>query len=662
MNHEASISQMLLGSSESIVLREIFDIFRNFKCVNMRSLPKIIFRILAIYIIQNHLRGKDSMFEVFLRRVLYNLTYKKIIIDMSKISKDLYFSRKWEKMASNKDVHNGFPIYFSANGAEGVCEYVPLFHNSIIKKVRETAEKEYMELSNVKVVSTLYKTLNGKNLIPKKLFPSRNFTNLEKIVRNHLKYSELTNSFVNLGILIDGEPGLGKTSSVDYIATMNVCSEIIKVDMTNYLTANFQRIISDIFSSIGNRTTIILIDELDKYIDHSLTSNMNDIKRNKENKPINYHGLQLEFKKNLLYNILSFLENDTCPKGMIIIFCSNNFNTIFNDVDNTHFESLKKRFLHLTFNRCEKEEVSEYISFTNDKFKDNDWWIEENKLKELMKEIPDDVSMCYRDLSHLYIKAGYDTRMFIKLLSNPEYKYVPKELFIEKASENEPEGIDEKRELDHEPEGNDEKREPESKKSESEPESKKSEPKVINEKDESRELEEKEDKFNGVYENDEYEDENDGEYEDGEYDEDDHDEYMKRNPPKIDEGKPLQLNYEKLSVTEVKTEIKPIEPSTYSPVNSHVNINEGAIEGIRSYFRQVEQTKEKDKKCKIVFEMFKFMIKIYPTFKFNKVRQSRFAQTLLSKLDEFDHDELMNTFPEKESIFSTMRKLINSED
>ena len=111
--------------------------------------------------------------------------------------------------------------------------------------------------------------------------------------------------------------------------------------------------------------------------------------------------------------MLGLLENSYFDKGAIFIFCSNNFDTIFNGVDPTHFNSFKKRFLPIKFNRCGCEELKDYIRYYNDKLADSEWFREEKILEGELGRLRDDISIPYRDVNDLNISSCYRVEKFV---------------------------------------------------------------------------------------------------------------------------------------------------------------------------------------------------------------------------------------------------------
>lgn len=101
------------------------------------------------------------------------------------------------------------------------------------------------------------------------LYPSKNYSNLVQIIKDHVAVSKIVKSYSVLGMLIDGVPGLGKTKFADFAVDNKIVGCVYKVDMTNMLKFSFSRVLNSMYHFIAiNTDTIFMIDEIDKYIDY----------------------------------------------------------------------------------------------------------------------------------------------------------------------------------------------------------------------------------------------------------------------------------------------------------------------------------------------------------------------------------------------------------
>lgn len=415
------LTQTLSNTTDSILIREILKVFSEVKCGNktgnlVQSLSQGVMRLVVIFLIHYHFKKPENVSGI-LRIIWDNLVYRDSIFDISEISEEFCIAKRL-KQAVKKNT--SFEVFYQEVGDQAIFSMIPIIHRKLYLEAQELGRKDYQtHLRKQSEGLTLCNTLDGK-FEPKTLFPSKNYTRLVEILQNHFEFSKLTKSFRTLGILLDGEPGLGKTDSLDFLATSRVCGEVLKIDMTKILDKDFSTIVSSAFSGRKSEELVILFDELDKYIDYQVRKAYRAHCTEREEKkaqPISSEEFVVHFKQDFLYELLSLLETTYHTHGLVILFCSNNFDTIFDGVEITHFQSLKKRFLRITFERCNAEELKDYLRYLNDKFCDTKWYLEEDDLERELNLIRSDLLIPYRQLCHLHIMSCYNIRSFITALN-----------------------------------------------------------------------------------------------------------------------------------------------------------------------------------------------------------------------------------------------------
>ncbi len=342
----------------------------------------------------------------------------------------------------------GLPVIIStaANGDEYILSRVFLVHYYFYKKIHQIALENlntYIKENNIKY-TTCYKCVGTRPVKyePMILFPAKNYTKLFTIIDDHLTISNLTKSFSPLGILIDGEPGLGKTKFSDFLANKNIIDQIYKIDMTCHLKTSFDEIMEKYYQSITiSGPTVFVIDEIDKYIDYYIQSSFNtqlkrkeSTKENKEDKdksdfdaisvPLNFNEFEKQKRIDFLYTLLRVLERDGLDAPCVILFCSNNFNTIFGELDMKHFASLKKRFMHYTFNRCHTDELKDYLRHYNSTFENTKFHLTSTQLDDEFSKI-NNISIPYRDLYHISTLNGFNIPKMIASINNEYTKNSP---------------------------------------------------------------------------------------------------------------------------------------------------------------------------------------------------------------------------------------------
>jgi len=415
------LTQTLSNTTDSILIREILKVFSEVKCGNstgnlIQSLSQGVMRLVVIFLIHYHFKKPESVSGI-LRIIWDNLVYRDSIFDISEISEEFCIAKRLEQSVKK---NTSFEVFYQEVGDQAIFSMIPIIHRRLYLEAQELGRKDYQtHLRKQSEGLTLCNTLDGK-FEPKILFPSKNYTRLLEILQNHFEFSKLTKSFRTLGILLDGEPGLGKTDSLDFLATSKVCGEVLKIDMTKILDKDFSTIVSSAFSGRRSEELVILFDELDKYIDYQVRKAYRSHcteREEKEVQPISPEEFVVHFKQDFLYELLSLLETTYHTHGLVILFCSNNFDTIFDGVEITHFQSLKKRFLRITFERCNAEELKDYLRYLNDKFWNTKWYLEEDDLERELNLIRSDLLIPYRQLCHLHITTCYNIRSFITALN-----------------------------------------------------------------------------------------------------------------------------------------------------------------------------------------------------------------------------------------------------
>ena len=412
----------LVQSSDSLILREVLKLFSDSQCGGgfrqiFQAMVSGLGKVAAMFVIQYYLKHTDKLPSLIFS-LFKTCFYKRLRLDMSNRKLPLYVARRFEAVIKKDFTYNCFPLTFYNDNEYGVVEYLPGVHTSFYKEIEDVAQKEFEESQSG---TTICQDLKGKDIKPKKLFPSKNYCYLDDVVSSYFKVAEMTEIYATKGILIDGEPGLGKTGSIEYLASLNKYGRVIKIDMTNELGTLFAETVEKVKQK-SKESLIVLFDELDKYISHFIRTDYEKKRSTHDPKKGGVLPTWSEHvtsgKEKFLFELLSLLENSYFDKGAIFIFCSNNFDTIFDGVDPRHFESLEKRFLPLKFHRCECEELKDYIRYYNGKFVGSKWHREEEVLERELDRLRDNISIPYRDISDLNISSCYRVEDFIDAINN----------------------------------------------------------------------------------------------------------------------------------------------------------------------------------------------------------------------------------------------------
>jgi hypothetical protein len=182
---------------------------------------------------------------------------------------------------------------------------------------------------------------------------------------------------------------------------------------------------------------IVLFDELDKYLARmiqvkyqnvcskstfSSSENIDQKDKRPEIEIPNYEQFYRNEKESFLYKLLHLIETQT-EHGLVLLFCTNNFDTIFDGVNMKHFRSLRDRLIRVTFYRCDKQELIEYLQYYNRMLEGSEWYVSEEKMNDVISKLRDDLSIPYRILTHQMMIAEYNLESFVESIN----KWKPEE-------------------------------------------------------------------------------------------------------------------------------------------------------------------------------------------------------------------------------------------
>lgn len=332
---------------------------------------------------------------------------------------------------------NSFPIIYKNIDQYTTIQYFPLVHNKFVQSVVDFAKKNRESKEPAQTITRCVRLEDVGRVpdewFPSSLYPATNFVKLSNIIKKYLLACKLSKNNPTLGVLIDGEPGLGKTKSADFIGLSNIFTEVVKVDMTKFLELSFDKIMATVYhAKYLKGATLYLIDEIDKYIEFHIQK-LWELEMTKpktvsaDNKEIQHsptcskEDFRRYRKTDFLNSLLRVLEKDGNRYPCIVIFCSNNFNTIFEDINATHFESLNKRFMRVTFVPCDKKEIADFLKYYNTTFKGSELHVDESLLDAAVLTLPDDVHLAFRTLTHISIRQSYNPFAIIDEIKRGDY-------------------------------------------------------------------------------------------------------------------------------------------------------------------------------------------------------------------------------------------------
>ena len=413
------------ASVESIVTKEITKIISSAMCgKNLRELFENLFgkmwKVAILFGVSYFMKNINKVGNV-LSLILRITIYKKMEVNLKNSeSIEFLFHKKMDSFmctgAEDSKVQpvNGLKIYQRKMDGKVQIEYIPILHSSFIDARKIEAEESVKEFENLKEV---YINCIGSKKKPVEKYESKNFKAAAKIIDEFFKVRKCRNSFNSQAIVIDGPPGLGKTDFLNHVAWKKLSDFVIYANLTKdeYMKQDFNYVVDKIYSISVTGTCVIHIDEIDKYLSHRIKTKYDELfykskedvgKRKMDDKKLEpsegetesphsppiiqpFEEFERKEKEVFLYKLLHLIETDKFNDGVVIILTSNNFDSIFENVDMRHFQSMKRRFLRVRFEECDLEDFVGYCRFYNDSFKTSypEKYIPEDLFEEYVRKI-----------------------------------------------------------------------------------------------------------------------------------------------------------------------------------------------------------------------------------------------------------------------------------
>jgi hypothetical protein len=401
------------------------------------KLPKFVLFILAKKCIESSgsvFTPLLSYIKFFMRKMVYK---EKTWVTSNGLSIDYHVAKELQsEIPKLTSLNNPLSMAIESNSTDMLSiSYIPLFHSRTLETMEEKGKVNYEKFCQLKankkakflVASSNTANLTYEDCTYSELFPSVNYQRLSSSIERHFHVCKKVKANNVLGILINGVPGLGKTKFSEYAASKGLADTVYKIDMSKFLDRSFELISETFYFNIQVKTpSIFIIDELDKYLDFTMKKEFyhsNLITKATEQEGDSFEIFEAREKPALLYRILNLLERDTVQAPCVLLFCSNNFTSIFSGVDITHYQSLYDRFMKFTFEVCDHTELVRYIMYYSELiFDDPDELIGlKEKIEMLLNK---GVKITHRKLHHLSIEAMYDPIKMVELLN------VHKDIFL----------------------------------------------------------------------------------------------------------------------------------------------------------------------------------------------------------------------------------------
>ncbi len=431
-------------------LKEILEILKRFTCgKSLRdTLPNLIrgvTQVLLIIILKRYITNPDKMLSAFKRAgwcVLASVLYKRESFTTTTTAS--YEGNMTRAISTKFDPQfvddlgveyvRCLPVYihYTNNAGTVHLQYARYVHEPIIEKMKVEARATVPPSATTTYYKWSSKHSRYDRMHPSRLYPSKNYRMMEEIVRKNIKVSKKTKSYPVVTISIDGCPGLGKSKLSEHLASCvcsdpdNAISKVYRIDMSEMgcMKVAPEKIIEDAILSItvGEDTpTVIFVDEIDKHLAEGCSFTYADFLRTKKPdvEAPSFESWRLDVKKKTLLSIQAVIEKTGNMSCCVVVFCTNNFDTLFEGIDMTHFDSLKDRFNPITFERCDRTEIEGYLRYHNDlmrQFED----VYEPNLESILLSLPDDISITYRSLDHLMRRCCHSPERVVRELTKCE--------------------------------------------------------------------------------------------------------------------------------------------------------------------------------------------------------------------------------------------------
>lgn len=319
------------------------------------------------------------------------------------------------------------------------------YHNNYIHQLTNVAQNKKDEYESnqldtehlifVKDIAVTNKKYDFKITPTNQVYKSKNHTKILSTIENHVTFCKKTKNYNVLGIKINSKPGYGKSYLSHSIVRSGLVDKVYHCDLTHssLIDQPFNDIITEYFTKVNiNDKKVFIIDEMDKYFDYSIKKLYSSTVNNKSNSSNNnnnntnvnlnnnedYDKFVVSKRMDYLYIILNILERRGLGDVCVVIFCSNNFSSIYDGVDMTHFQSLNTRFVEYEFEECDYNEVTNFLKYNNDLLVGTK--LHNECLYKILLKLRKNISISYRDLCSKMVLSHYDFDKTINAINNTD--------------------------------------------------------------------------------------------------------------------------------------------------------------------------------------------------------------------------------------------------
>lgn len=291
------------------------------------------------------------------------------------------------------------------------------------EKYEEKKQTEYKLITSISSSSFEYNTLaKFRNVHETEVYLS-----FKKLINRHLHNSKILDKNNCLAINFNGPPGTGKSTFINYIGKQDLVSCIFKLSMINFPQFSLEQIITNLNkNSKIYEKVIIIIDEPDKHLNQHIKYKLTEYQNEREKKFKKEHEFSEEENEKIIKNIkeenLRFyhrlIDGDVLNKyeQVILIFLTNNWDQLFQDV-HQDYDAVKNRIINVNFAPLKKIEILDFIDKTFQK-------IEEKYDKQLfLKRVPEKLELTCRELDSLMTMSHYKPEKLLEMMCDKKNSF-----------------------------------------------------------------------------------------------------------------------------------------------------------------------------------------------------------------------------------------------
>lgn len=403
------LNNILNLSSQNEISKEIIKSLKNINVSDgykktFSNISKSFVFIFILINLQSIIQNPKDLFNSIKSMVIYlfkKMIYKKFIVNSKKIHHVLIYEKCIKK--------ESILMYNKIENEKKYIYYIPWISKftELKKSIIETQSKKTENINTCLYEWDVLK--NSYSLVDNSMLcPSKNHVKLASIIEVHVNTSNITKCFKPIGILLNGPPGLGKSYSSIYIAGLNIVENCFHIKMSEMIDLEVKDIFKKTISNPVKKSSVYLIDELDKYLFFRIQkkyieyidSYMDSLKDGDIRRPKSFQEFETPIKLNIVIELIGLLDIMRNRAPCILIFCSNNFGSIFEGLDLTHIRSLFTRFFKINFDYCDKKELLNYLNYYNKCYINTPYNINENLIKSKIDEM-DEFKISFRKLDEI---------------------------------------------------------------------------------------------------------------------------------------------------------------------------------------------------------------------------------------------------------------------